>query len=56
MTTPLLAKNELLMLVLHNHSSAVALVSTLPHLAAAVIDFGSQQWNCWCCDGVLLTS
>jgi hypothetical protein len=55
MTTPPLAKNELLMLVLHNHSSAVAHVPTIPQLVA-VIYFGSQQWNSWCSDGVLLTS
>jgi hypothetical protein len=54
MTARPLAKNELLMLVLHNHSSAVAHVPTIPRLVA-VIDFGRQQWNCWCSDGVLLT-
>jgi hypothetical protein len=42
MTTPPLAKNELLILVLHNHSSAVAHAPTIPHLVA-VIDFVSQQ-------------
>jgi hypothetical protein len=42
MTTPPLAKNELLVLVLHNYSSTVEHVPTVPHLAV-VIDFGSQQ-------------
>jgi hypothetical protein len=42
MTARPLAKNELLMLVLHNHSCAVAHVPTIQHLVA-VTDFGSQQ-------------
>jgi hypothetical protein len=41
MMKPPLAKNELLMLALHNHSSAVEHIPTLPHLVV-VIDFGSQ--------------
>jgi hypothetical protein len=41
MTTPPLAKNELLVLALHNHSSTAEHAPTLPQLAV-VTDFGSQ--------------
>jgi hypothetical protein len=44
MTTPPLAKNELLVLVLHNYSSTVEHVPTLPRLAV-VIDLAANSEN-----------